>query len=182
MQEKRSARLGGLALVLAALAMGIAAMAWYEARRKAPADNASPAAQSEEAWLTGSYEQRFAEIERQFRGTDVAMAEVGYRFAELYHAGGDGNWPYARYQTEKIATAIERALVRRPKRAASARPFLAEELPAVLRAIEAENPAEFRAAMDRLRTSCMKCHTQEDVPWITVEFPAARPAAVRTAR
>lgn len=149
---------------------------------KAPADNESSAAHGEEAWLTGSYEQRFAEIERQFRGTDVAMAEVGYRFAELYHAGGDGNWSYARYQTEKIATAIERALVRRPKRAASARPFLDEELPVVLRAIESENSADFHQAMDRLRAACMKCHTQEHVPWITVEFPAARPSPVRTVR
>jgi hypothetical protein len=179
MQEKRS---GMLVLVLAALATGIAAMAWYEARTNASAVTTSSSPPAGDAWLTGSYEQRFSEIERQFRGTDVAMAEVGYRFAELYHAGGERNWPYARYQTEKIATAIERALVRRPKRAASARPFLDEDLPVVLRAIESENPEEFRAAMDRLRTACMKCHTQEDVPWITVEFPPAHPSPVRTIR
>jgi hypothetical protein len=165
-----------LSLLLAALAVGIALLAWFEARRGVPAGEA------EREWLAGSYEQRFAEIERQFRGMDVAMAEVGYRFAELYHAGGDRNWDYARYQAEKIGTAIETALIRRPKRAASARPFLDEDLPFTLRVIESGDSEEFSAAMDRLRTACMKCHTLEDVPWITVEFPAARPSPVRTVR
>jgi len=48
------------------------------------------------------------------------MAEVGYRFTEMYWAGKDRNWPYARYQLHKIETTLKLGVERRPKRAASA--------------------------------------------------------------
>ncbi|HEY4580543.1 MAG TPA: hypothetical protein VIG89_05850, partial [Candidatus Acidoferrales bacterium] len=116
------------------------------------------------------------------RGLDVAMAEIGYRFTELYFSGKDRNWDYAKYQTEKIDLALRLALVRRPKRAKSSQPFLDEALPVVMKSVAARDEAAFAAAMNRLRTACMKCHTDEQVPYFTVEFPDRRISPVRTLR
>lgn len=51
------------------------------------------------------------------------MVEVGYRFTELYFAGKEHNWDYAKYQAEKIEVALRLGLERRPKRAQSAQFF-----------------------------------------------------------
>ena len=44
------------------------------------------------------------------------MAEISYRFTELYFAGQDGNWDHVKYHSEKIDLALRLALERRPKR------------------------------------------------------------------
>jgi hypothetical protein len=159
----------------AVAAVTLSLMALGAARRAA-----APAV-AETEWLRGTTGEKLQEIERQLRGLDVAMIEVGYRFTELYFAGQDGNWDYAKYQTEKIGTALERALVRRPKRAASAAPFVNEDLPAVMEVVERRDAAGFLPIMERLRTSCMKCHVSEDVPYFTVELPEARLSSIRPA-
>ncbi len=133
----------------------------------------------EAGWLTGSVDERFEKSERQFRGMDVTMIEVGYRFSELYFAGIDRNWPYARYQLEKLETALELGLERRPLRAGSARPFLHEDLPAVAEALETEDSEYFLASMERLRSGCMRCHVSEDVPFFVVEFPSHRTSVIQ---
>src|SRR3989337_341058 len=71
-------------------------------------------------WIKGTEAEQIKTIEKQFRGFDNAMVETGYRYQELYWAGQDQNWEYADYQLEKIKTAIENGLERRPKRAKSA--------------------------------------------------------------
>jgi hypothetical protein len=110
------------------------------------------------------------------------MAEVGYRFTELHFAGEDGNWDYAKYQAEKIDLALRLALERRPKRAKSSQPFLNDALPPVQQAIAGRDKKTFREAMERLRTACMKCHADENVPYFTVEFPERRLSPVRNPR
>jgi hypothetical protein len=110
------------------------------------------------------------------------MFEIGYRFTELYFAGQDGNWDYAKYHAEKIDLALRLALERRPKRDPSSQPFLNEALPDVMKAIAGQDRAAFTQAMERLRTSCMKCHTDEQVPHFTVEFPEHRLAPIRVIR
>jgi hypothetical protein len=72
------------------------------------------------AWLSGTVDERFALVAKHLRGFDVAMLETGHRYAELYWAGRDRNWPFAQYQIDKIRTAIGNGLERRPNRAASA--------------------------------------------------------------
>lgn len=132
-----------------------------------------------EGWLTGELPEKFEKIARQLRGLDMTMVEVGYRFVELYFAGEDRNWPYARYQVEKMDLTLRLGLERRPQRAPSARPFLEEDLPAVLEAVEKEDLELFRQQMERLRSSCMTCHVLEDVPHFTVEFPQTRVSPMR---
>lgn len=162
-------RMSAIALVLSVIALSVAGAAWQRARLVAPAGE----------WLRGTAGEQLRGVERQLRGLDVAMAEIGYRFTELHFAGQDRNWDYAKYQAEKIELALRLALERRPQRARSAQPFLEEDLPAVRAAIAGRDPAAFAAAMERLRTACMKCHAEESVPYFTVELPQQRLAPIR---
>lgn len=128
---------------------------------KKPTPMQSPAAES--SWLKGTDDEKFAQIEKHFRGLDVTMAEIGYRYGELHHAAKERNWEYAKYQTEKIDLSLRLALERRPKRAASSQAFLNEDLPAVDRAIKSQNAAQMDRAMEQLHTSCIACHRSENV-------------------
>ncbi|MGH9788119.1 MAG: hypothetical protein ACRD4U_05395 [Candidatus Acidiferrales bacterium] len=158
---------------LAVIALLLAALAWRQARStRAVAGD----------WLQGAPPERVRQLERHLRGTDIAMWEIGYRFTELNFAGEDGNWDYAKYQAEKIDLALRLALERRPKRAESAQPFLNNDLPAVRQAIESGDRAAFHSAMERLRAACVRCHTEEKLPYFTVEQPKRRVSPVRTLR
>jgi hypothetical protein len=173
--------IAAVALVLALGACTLAALAWRQTRAVTSAD-ARHSAVTDNEWLVGSPGAQLHTVEQQLRGLDVTMAEIGYRFTELYFAGLDGNWDYANYQAQKIDLALRLALERRPKRSQSSQPFLNEDLPFVSEAITARDPAGFRQALDRLRTACMKCHTDENVPYFTVELPERRLSPIRTIR
>jgi hypothetical protein len=144
--------------------------------RKPAPDQAVAAAP---AWLRGEGETRYAEIESHLRGLDVAMMEIGYRYAELFFAVQDRNWDYADYQAGKIELALKLAVKRRPKRAASTNAFLDEEWPAVLAGVRSRQPGQAADAMERLRTACMKCHVAEQVPFFTVQRPEHRLTSIR---
>jgi len=167
-------RLPLLTAGIALVALVLAALAWRQAHAAA-----GPAAGD---WLKPAPEEKVRQLERHLRGTDIAMWEIGYRFTELFYAGEDANWDYARYQAEKIDLALRLALERRPKRAQSAQPFLNSDLPAVQQAIEARDASRFREAMERLRAGCVRCHTDEKLPFFTVELPQRRISPVRTVR
>ncbi len=141
-----------------------------------------PAQPAKESWLKVSVDDKFHQVEAQLRGFDITMMEVGYRFTELYWAGKDRNWPYAKYQAEKIGHVIRLGIERRPKRAPSSQPFLAEEVPAILQAIDKKNDDAFQAGIERLRASCMRCHVLEKLPDFTLEFPEHRISPIRKAR
>ncbi len=142
-----------------------------------------PAPAAKNDWLAEDRSAQRDELQRHLRGLDVAMVEIGYRFNELYWAGRDRNWPYAKYQIEKVELAMKLALERRPKRAASSKPFLDETIPLVKKAIEQAAATGDRKvyddAMGRLRTDCMKCHVDEDVPHFTVYFSKIRTSFIR---
>lgn len=127
-----------------------------------------------EAWLlAGTVDDRFVRVARHLRGFDVAMVETGQRYAELYWAGQDRNWEYARYQLDKIRIAVENGVERRPKRAASAQ-MLEGALPGVESAIEARDPRLFAQCFEVLTQTCNKCHEQERVPFVHVQPPSQR--------
>jgi CRISPR/Cas system CSM-associated protein Csm2 small subunit len=130
-------------------------------------------------WIKGSEEEKIKTIEKQFRGFDNAMVETGYRYQELYWAGQDENWEYAKYQLEKIKVAIENGLERRPKRAKSAEHFLTYTLPEMLKAVESKDTSVFNKNFQILRTACKSCHIKEDVPFIQSAIPRVRISPIK---
>jgi hypothetical protein len=127
-------------------------------------------------WLKALPEDKQIEaIDRQLRGFDMAMFEVNYRYTEMYFAGIEGNWDYARYTGEKIAWAIQNGFERRPKRRANAEGiFFNGPYPQVLDAIRKKDIALFKERMDTMRAACNACHTAEKVGFIHVGIPSIK--------
>jgi putative heme-binding domain-containing protein len=136
----------------------------------------------ESSWLAGTTEEKFARIEKHLRGLDVSMAEIGYRYGELLSAGKTRNWDYARYQTEKIDLSLRLAIERRPKRAKSAKPFLDESLPDVVRAIKTKDGPTLDAALAKLGGGCIQCHRAENVLYMGHLFATIQPTPPANAR
>ena len=58
-----------------------------ESRQTAPPQPTTGPEASSTDWLTGSPDEKFAQIERHLRGLDMSMTEIGYRYDELMQAG-----------------------------------------------------------------------------------------------
>jgi hypothetical protein len=81
-----------LVMALAAAAVGLGAAAGWEAVR-AQGHSHTLAAPDPGGWYKRlSPDARAAAIERQLRGFETTMAEVAYRYTEMYFGGVDGNW------------------------------------------------------------------------------------------
>lgn len=132
-----------------------------------------------DGWLKGDEAAKFETMAAQLRGFDVAMVETGYRYQELFWAGQDENWDYAKYQLEKINLAIKSGLERRPKRAKSAEHFLTEVLPEMQKTVEARDTALFHRNFQLLTANCNSCHALEKVPFFTVQAPMERQSPIR---
>jgi len=130
-------------------------------------------------WISGTNEEQLKTIEKHFRGFDIAMIEVDYRYQELYWAGKDNNWDYASYQLDKIKLTIENALQRRPKRANSAENFLQNVLPEMKKSLGSKDTAIFNKTFEILTLSCNSCHIAEKVPFFTVKPPVQRFSSIR---
>ncbi len=130
-------------------------------------------------WIKGNEEEQVKTIEKQFRGFDVAMMEVDYRYRELYWAGKDENWDYAAYQLDKIKLTIENGLERRPKRAKSAAHFLQTVLPEMKKSVDSRDTALFNKNFQLLTLNCNSCHVAEQLPFFTVQPPALRVSSIR---
>ncbi|MCC5942256.1 MAG: hypothetical protein JJU37_12010 [Balneolaceae bacterium] len=130
-------------------------------------------------WLTGNLEEKLETITDHLRGFDMAMVETGYRHVELFWAGQDENWDYAKYQVEKLQLAIERGLERRPARAASAEQYIQLALPAMEEAIEERDVETFNREFEVFTQSCNACHHAEQVPHFNVQIPENRITGIR---
>jgi hypothetical protein len=178
-----SIRLSLVAIILAVIACTVAGASWWESKRGAARQSLQASVPSPSPdWLTGSTEERFLKVERQLRGLDQTMAEIGYRYGELLIAGRERNWDYARYQAEKIDLSLKLALERRPKRAPSSQPFLNEDLPMVLRAIQLKDTQQLDGALDRLHNSCIACHRAENVLYFRDAVERIKSSATRQSR
>lgn len=125
-------------------------------------------------WIKGSEQEKIKIIEKQFRGMDNAMVEVGYRYQELFWAGRDENWSYASYQLEKIKLAIDNGLQRRPKRAASVTQFFRFALPEMQKAIDSKDTSAFSKGFQILTNECKNCHIRENAPFSNFTKPQVR--------
>jgi hypothetical protein len=138
-----------------------------------------PRPSGQDGWLIGTADEKFDVVSRHLRGFDMAMVETGYRYQQLYWTGEDQNWGYADYQLQKIRTAIENGLERRPARAASARVFLDTTLPAMNEAIVNRSQILFRERFVELTAACNTCHDAEKVGFARVVPPTIRTGAAR---
>jgi cytochrome c556 len=128
-------------------------------------------------WLldTKSDEQKFKKIQKQFRGFDLAMVEVGYRFNTLYFAIKDKNYDLAQYQLDKIKKAIENGTERREKRRKNSElMFLNNQYPALTKALSSKDVKAIEQEFSNTKTSCNACHAAERVPFIHVTDPKYR--------
>jgi hypothetical protein len=100
------------------------------------------------------------------------MAEVSYRYTEMYFGAVAGNWEYALYTAKKIGVALQNRLERRPKRRASAEAlFLKRVYPTMLEVLKQQDVTLFEGRFDVMRAACNACHIAEDVPFIRVGVP-----------
>jgi len=128
-------------------------------------------------WLleTKSNEQKFKKIQRQFRGFDLAMVEVGYRFNSFYFAIEDKNYDLAHYQLDKIKKAIENGIQRRPKRKNNSEiMFLNTQYKAMKKALNTKNSQQIKEEYLKTKQRCNVCHIAEKVPFIHVIDPKYR--------
>lgn len=133
----------------------------------------------EDAWLEGDLQAQLLQLQAHIGGMGAAMLTIGQRHAELYWAGRDANWPYAAHQLDELTEVMEDALVRRPRYAEAAAPWLEDAVPAMASAIEAEDVEGFLAAYDVFTVACNVCHGVTDHAFVQVHPPESRSVNVR---
>ena len=127
-------------------------------------------------WLVKlSPDARTEAIQRQLRGFETTMAEVAYRYTEMYWGGMDGNWDYAAHMQHELGKALELGLERRPEYRTSAENFLLKTtLPQVGEAIKKKDLPLFKQRIDALRAGCTACHAAEKHGFIKIAVPTVR--------
>jgi hypothetical protein len=128
-------------------------------------------------WLTdtNNTKEQFQKIQKQLRGFDLAMVEVGYRFNSFYFAIKDKNYPLANYQWDKIKKSIENGIIRRPARKANAKAmFLDTQYSSMKKALEKKDEKLIAKEYEQAKQVCNACHVAERVPFIEVIDPKYR--------
>ena len=164
-----------LVLALVAALVGLGAAAGWEAVR-AQGHRHTHGAVDPGGWYKRlSPDARAAAIERQLGGFETAMAEVAYRYTEMYFGAIDGNWDYAGHMGATLATALTNGLERRPtvRKSADAL-FLKGPYPQVMEAIKAKDLALFKQRIEDMRAACTACHAAEQHAFIKIGVPTVR--------
>jgi len=114
-------------------------------------------------------------IQRQLRGFETTMAEVAYRYTEMYWGGVDGNGEYAAHMHGEMGKTLELGLERRPVYRKSAEQlFLRGAFVQIGEAIQKKDAALFKARIETLRASCSACHAAEKHAFIKIAVPTVR--------
>lgn len=115
---------------------------------------------------------KFKSIQKQLRGFDLAMVEVGYRFNEFYFALKNKNYDLAEYHWDKIKKAIENGIIRRPKRAMNSKAmFLDTQYYLMKKALKSKDANQIWQQYEKTKVACNACHAAEKVPFINVVDP-----------
>lgn len=133
-------------------------------------------------WLleTKTDTEKFKAIQKQFRGFDLAMVEVGYRFNSFYFAIKDKNYDLANYQWDKIKKAIVNGTHRRPKRKTNSEAmFLNTHHKTMKMALTKKDEKLIWKEYSQVKQSCNACHVSERVPFIKVIDPEYRWQPIR---
>ncbi len=133
---------------------------------------------AEGKWIKGDKQEQIEIKERQFGGFGKTMIEVGYRYNELYWAGQNENWEYAKYQLEDLEEAMQKGFERRPNREKNAKHFMTVSIPELMKAIEEKSKPEFEESFENLRVSCTSCHKMEELPSFKVQIPKVNTSVI----
>jgi hypothetical protein len=166
-----------LVMAVAAALLGLGAAAGWEAvRAQGHTHSHSHGTADPGGWYKRlSPDARAAAIERQLRGFETTMAEVSYRYSEMYFGAIDGNWGYAEHMGATLATALAAGLERRPPLRKNADAlFLKGPYPQVMDAIKAKDLAVFKQRIETMRAGCTACHAAEAHPFIKIGVPTVR--------
>jgi hypothetical protein len=127
-------------------------------------------------WLVAlKPDARIPAIQRQLRGFETTMAEVSYRYSEMYFGGVEGNWDYAAHMAMTLERALRLGLERSPSRKPNAENlFLKGPLPQVLDAIKKKDTALFKQRIETMRAACTACHAAENHAFIRIGLPTAK--------
>lgn len=140
-----------------------------------------PKANNSNDWLVGVPDaERYALLQKQLRGFDQPMWEVGERFERIHAALERGNYPLATYHWEKIRTTIEVGIVKRPKRRENAEAiFLKPVWEGVDADLKSGDAARAWAAFERAKAACRSCHQAEQVLFLNDQpvFDLAAPTS-----
>jgi hypothetical protein len=164
-----------LVMALVAALVGLGAAAGWEAVR-AQSHSHSHGATDPGGWYKRlSPDAQAAAIERQLGGFETAMAEVSYRYTEMYFGALDGNWAYAGHMGATMGNALANGLERRPALRKNADAlFLKGPYPQVMEAIKAKDLTRFKQRIEALRAACTACHAAEQHAFIKIGVPTVR--------
>ena len=165
-----------LVMAVAAAVVGLGAAAGWEAVRAQGHSHSHTSAPDPGGWYKRlTPDARAAAIERQLRGFETTMAEVAYRYTEMYFGGIDGNWDYAAHMAHELGGAISAGLERRPQYRKNADAlFLKGPYPQVVDAIRAKDLALFKQRIEAMRAACTACHAAEAHAFIKIGVPTVR--------
>ncbi|MCX6052444.1 MAG: hypothetical protein NTZ60_08000 [Campylobacterales bacterium] len=109
-------------------------------------------------------------IQKQFRGFDTAMMEVGYRYAATKKAMSEGNFSLASYHWDKIKTAIDNGTIRRPARKSSSEIFFLDGIYNEFRdALQSKNSVKINQIFTQVAPLCNACHNDQKVGFIVID-------------
>lgn len=129
-------------------------------------------------------ESRFTTGEREVSVEEMAlfqprlgtvMLEVGQRAWILYYAAKAGNWKLAKSHCENIEELIEAGSFLRPKYGQEMKKFLAEDWPAIGKAIENQSLSEFEGAFHKAIDQANAYHDVTRRPWLKWKLPGTPP-------
>lgn len=150
-----------------AAALAVAAVAIIAA---APGDDAPQFSPNDWLLSVPDPDDRARLLQKQLRGFDQPMLEVGERYRSFKEALGRGNYDLAAYQWRKIRITIENGIEKRPGRAENARQvFLDATWDEVRTGVESRNLAKASAAYELANSSCQACHVAEQVDYVNAQ-------------
>ena len=133
-------------------------------------------------WLvdSNSSSEKFQKIQKQLRGFDVTMVEVGERFNTFYFAIKDKNYELATYQWDKIKKTIKNGTIRRPAREANSQAmFLDTQYKSMSDALAKKDEKLVLKEYEQTKRVCNACHVAERVPFIELIDPEYRWLPIR---
>jgi hypothetical protein len=107
---------------------------------------------------------------------DLMNALIQPRHAKLGLAGAEKNWPLAAYVLHELRQSFDKVGTLRPTWNGLSLPYMFEStvgdpLNAIDRAINAQDPEEFKKGYARLTAACNLCHTAAQHPFIVIKVP-----------